>query len=80
LSFSGFHPSKKLPFNLPPSRKEGKQREKHTAKMISACCWSYRRETPATEVGMRCLPWTEPAGIAGGAAEQHSSTSKAEKH
>lgn len=29
---------------------------------------------------MRCLPCTEPAGIAGRAAEQCTSTSKAENH
>lgn len=37
-------------------------------------------ETPATEVEMKCLPWTEPAGIAGRAAEQCANTSKAENH
>lgn len=80
LHSSGFHPGKitsqELPFNLPPSHKEGKQKEAATMIAYSYAAGAIK-ESPETEVERRCLPWTESAGTAGRAAEQCISNSKA---
>lgn len=76
LSFSGFHPGKitpqELPFNLPPSHKEGKQSEKDDAKTLSTCCWScWRDSCNRSGDEMLALDWASWDSIKGCRAKHH---------